>query len=466
MLLKKYIGDKKFYRMVLAIAVPVMIQNGITNFVNLLDNIMVGSLGTEAMSGVSIVNQFTFIYNLMVFGAVAAAGIFTAQYHGSEDLDGIRYTVRFKLLTCLVAGTLGVLLFARFGGSFIDLFLHTSDSQGDLALTHALGMEYLYVMLIGLLPYALSQVYASTMRETGQTVIPMLGSFVAVITNFVLNLILIFGLLGFPALGVTGAALATSISRVAELLFLVLYAHLKKDKFPYIRHLYRSLYIPRKLALRICIKGLPLMLNEILWAVSITLRNQCFSVRGLDAVAAMNIATTLQNVLNVVYIALGSAISIIVGRLLGAGELDKARDTARKMIAFTIFAASLVGVLCVGLSFLFPRIYNTSPAIRDLATYMIIVAALMLPFSSYCFSAYYTLRSGGRVLTTIIFDSVFMWVLVLPLCVVLAYLTDLDVRVIYAVSYLTEVVKAIFGALLLRGGSWVRRLVGNEEKSV
>lgn len=463
-MLKKYIGDRKFYRMVLTIAIPIMIQNGITNFVNMLDNIMVGRLGTEAMSGVSIVNQFTFIFNLLVFGGVSAAGIFTAQYYGNGDNEGIRHTFRFKFLISLGAGALGILLFALFGREFISLFLHTSEAQGNLESTMQYGLDYLRIMLLGLLPYSLAQHYASTMRETGETVIPMIGSILAVVTNFLLNLILIFGYLGAPALGVRGAAIATVVSRLVEFVFLLIWAHTHTGKFPYLIGAYRSLRIPRALAARITVKGLPLMANEFFWSLAVTMRNQCYSLRGLDVVAALNITTTLQNVLSVAYIALGNALAIIVGRQLGAGELEEARDSARKLQVFIVFAAAAFGALFAGAAFLFPLIYNTTAAVRSLSTYMMLISALVLPISAYGFAAYYTLRSGGKVMITFLMDSVFMWVVAMPVCAGLAYFTGMNIRLLFFLSQITEIIKCVLAYFLLRRGTWVRRLVGNEER--
>ena len=165
-MLKKYFGDRKFYKMVLLLAIPIMIQNGITNFVNMLDNVMVGQLGTEAMSAVSIVNNLMFVFNLTVFGAISSAGIFTAQYHGLGDRNGIRNTFRFKLIIIAVTGVIGIVAFIAGGDMLINMFLHDSESAGDLALTLDYAKTYLAIMLIGLFPYAISQAYASTLRET------------------------------------------------------------------------------------------------------------------------------------------------------------------------------------------------------------------------------------------------------------------------------------------------------------
>lgn len=456
--IKKYVGDKRFYKTVLAVAVPVIIQNGITNLVTLLDNVMVGRLGTEAMSGVSIVNQFVFIFNLLIFGAVSAAGIFTAQYYGSKNVEGMRYTFRFKFLINVIAAVIGIVCFAAFDDQLIGLFLLAEDTSGDVAATLAYGKKYLFVSLFGLVPYAVSQVYASTMRETGDTVTPMIASIVAVFTNFLLNLILIFGLLGFPAMGVVGAALATVISRFVELLILVLRAHIKVALYPYIKGAYRSLKIPKELFFRIAVKGLPLMFNEFFWSIAIMLRNQCYSTRGLEVVAAMNIQSTLLNVFNVVYLSLGSSIAIVVGNLLGAGKLDEAKDTDRKMIAFSVMCAIGMAMLFVGASFVFPMLYNTTDTARSIATYLMMIAACTMPFNAFANASYFTLRSGGSVAVTFIFDSGYMWGVVIPVSLMLSYLTGLNIFILFPLCQATEILKAVFGGILLKKIRWAKQL--------
>lgn len=463
MFLKKYVGDRNFYKRVLTIAIPIMIQTGITNFVSLLDNIMVGKLGTESMSGVSIVNQFIFIFNLLIFGAVSAAGIFTAQYHGNGDDEGKKYTFRFKFLINVAAAIIGMIVFAAFDDALISLFLHSGSAEGDLALTLEYGKSYLKIMLIGLIPYALSQVYASTMRETGETIMPMTASVVAVVTNFVLNYILIFGKLGFAPLGAEGAAIATVISRFGELAILVVWAHTHKEKCSYLVGAYRSIYIPKALFISIILKGLPLMLNELFWALAITLRNQCYSTRGLDVVAAQNISSTIVNLFNVVYMAIGSSIAIIVGNELGAGKLEGAKDTARKMLAFSMTCSTALGGVMIIFSNIFPSIYNTTDDVRALAAYMIIISALTMPFCACAHSSYFTIRSGGKVLVTILFDSVYMWVLILPLSFILSRSTDMNIHLLFGICQSTEIIKAALGLAVLKKGTWVQQIVADEK---
>ncbi len=457
MKLKGLIGDRAFYARTLKIAIPIIIQNTVTNLVNLLDNLMVGSLGTELMSGVAIVNQFVFIFNLAVFGAISAAGIFTAQYNGRADKEGVRYTMRAKFIICAVIGLLGVGVFAFFGDSLISMFLH-EGAEGDLELTLAAGKEYLVYILIGLIPYAISQVYASTLRETGQTVVPMISSVVSVVTNFVFNGILIFGLFGAPALGVVGAAIATSLSRFAELLILVIWTHRNKEKCPFAVGVLRSLHVPKELAKQIALKGLPILCNEFLWSLSVTMRNQCYSTRGLEVVAAINIAITLQNLLSVSYFALSNSIGIIVGNLLGAGKLDEARDTDKKLLAFATFAGVCMMVIQAALSPIIPLFYETSELVRGMATYFIICFAVSMPFAALATSSYYTIRSGGRVIVTMLFDSIYAWTIVMPTAFALAYFTDISIYYLLPIMLIVDNLKLIPGLILVKKGIWVKQL--------
>jgi len=462
---KKFIGDRAFYKKVLAISVPMMIQMGVTNFVSLLDNIMVGQLGTEAMSGVSIVNQFVFVFNLLIFGAISAAGIFTAQYHGIGDTEGERHTFRFKFLINAASAVAAIVAFLAFDDELISLFLHDGSEKGNLALTLSYGKEYLKIMLIGMIPYAVSQVYTSTMRETGHTVTPMVASVSAVFINLVFNYIFIFGKFGAPALGVSGAAIATVISRFAELAILLVWGHANTDKCPYLIGAFRSFRIPRTLFVRIVAKGLPLMANEFFWSLAVTMRNQTYSTRGLDVVAGLNICTTVLNVFNVVYMSVGSSIAIIIGNLLGAGKTEEAKDEDRKMLAFSVVCGTALGLILIACSRLFPMIYNTTDEVRAIAAQMMIASAVTMPFCAFAHSAYFTLRSGGQVVVTFLFDSVFMWVVVLPISFAVAYGTDLGILWLFVICQSTEILKCIFGFLLLKRGTWVRQLVSKTQNS-
>lgn len=457
--MKKYIGDKKFYLMVLSVAVPIMIQNGITNFVSLLDNIMVGQIGTEQMSGVAIVNQLVLVFNLCIFGGVSGAGIFTAQYYGCGDQKGIRDTFRMKFLLSLLITAAGLLVFAFWGTQLISLYLHEAGEAGNLEATLLYARKYLRVMMVELVPFAIIQVYSGTLRETGETMLPMKAGIAAVFVNLILNYILIFGKFGMPALGVEGAAIATTISRFVELAIVAGWTHRNKERNSFITGVYRSMRIPGGLVAKVLVMGTPLMVNEALWSSGQAVLMQCYSVRGLSVVAAFNISSTISNVFNVVFIALGNSVGIIIGQLLGAGKMEEAKDTVRKLMFFSVGGCAVIGICLSAFAPLFPMIYNTTEEIRGLATRFIIVSSACMPVYAFVNVAYFTLRSGGKTLVTFFFDSVYSWVVNIPLAYVLSRYTGMHIIPLYFICQFIDIIKCMIGYILIKKGVWMNKIV-------
>lgn len=456
---KKYIGTGAFYRRYLYLALPMILQNAITNLVSFLDNIMVGQLGTEQMSGVAIVNQLIFVYNLAIFGAASAASIFGAQYFGKGDHKGHMYSFRFKLYATLLVTVIAMTLFASRGSQLISLYLTDTTGSGATEVALKYGLQYLAVMLFGLIPFAVNQSYATNIKETGQTMVPMIASFVAVGSNAVLDYLLIFGIEPFPKLGVVGAALATVLARYIEAGIVILWAHTHQTKNRYLEGAYRGFGIPKAELKAILVKGLPLMINEVLWAAGMTTVNQCYSIRGIAVVAGVNIAATITNLFNIVYIQLGACISIIVGQYLGAGDLEEAKDADNKMIAFSVFCCVIVAFCMFVLGRFFPRIYNTTDEIKSLAANFIAVSAMIMPFCSFSHASYFTLRSGGKTFVTFLFDSVFTWVVVVPVAYVLAHFTGLGIVSIYFFVQATELIKVIIGYFMVKSNVWLVQMV-------
>lgn len=455
---QKIFGDKAFYKMVLMVAIPIMIQNGITNFVGLLDNVMVGRVGTEQMSGVAIVNQLLLIYNLSIFGAISGAGIFGAQFFGCGDHKGVRHIFRFKIYACLLITLIGVAIFYLFGEELILMYLHGEGSEQSLDAALHYGKQYLAVMLFGLLPYGVEQVYTSMLRECGETMLPMKAGAAAVVVNCVLNIILIFGLFGFPALGVVGAAVATCIARVTQAAVVVIWTHRHAEKMPFVEGAFDSFVIPASLTGRVILQGLPLMINEVMWSAGMAVLMQCYSVRGLDTVAAINISSTITNLFNVVFVAMGSAISIIVGQLLGAGKLDEAKDTDTKLIVFSVLSCIVMGGLLILLAPLFPRLYNTSDEIKALAVAFMRVAAICMPLSGFVHAAYFTIRSGGKTFITFLFDSVYVWLVNIPAAYFLSRYTNMNIIPLYFICQAVDIVKCVIGFILIKKGIWLNTL--------
>lgn len=462
-LLNKYLGDKRFYKMLISVVVPIIIQNAITNFVNLLDNIMVGQTGTESMTGVSVANQLMFVFNIIIFGAISGAGIFTAQYHGQGDSTGVKYTLRFKIIICLLMAALGIVVFSGFSEQLVSLYMSDAESVGDPVLTLEFGKQYLAVMVFGRLPFALTQAYSGTLRETGETMVPMVSGIVAVLVNLCFNYILIFGKFGAPALGVVGAAIATVLSRYVEMLIVIVWTHTHRERNKFVAGLYKGMYIPAKVTKSIILKGTPLLLNEAFWSFGMAAIAQCYSTRGLDVVSANNIATTVSNLFNVVFISLGSAVAIIVGNALGSGDVEKAVDLDRKLIFTSVLSSMVLGLIMCGVAPFFPHLYNTEPEIKALATKLIIVVGVTMPLHAHLHACYFTLRSGGKTLITFLFDSISIWVINYTLVFSLTHWAPMvSVTMIMLADHLSNIIRCIVGSVLIKKRIWVNNLVGDK----
>ncbi len=456
---RSLIGDRAFYRAVMAIIVPVIIQNSISNFVNFLDNLMVGALGDAQMSGVSIANQLVFIFNLAIFGGLAGPGIFGAQFYGAGDIQGLRNTFRIKILESLALLAAAFVAFLGFGRPLISLFL---QGDGDPALAEEMlrnGHDYLMVILLGLPAFALTQCYAGTLRETGETRVPMAASVAAVLTNAVFNYLLIFGKLGLPRLEVVGAAAATVISRYVELVIVLVYTHRHADRFVFIQGAYRTLRVPGPLMKKVLKMGAPLLLNEVLWSVGMSALTAVYSLCGLTVVSALSITFTISNLFNSVYMSMGTAVSVMVGQALGAGKFDKAKGDVWRLIAFSVAMAVAMGLLLAAFSPLIPRAYGgVTEDVRQMATRLLIVTSCAMPLYAFAHCTYFTLRSGGKTVITFLFDSGYTWALSVPLALLMVKALHADIIVTYAVVEAANLIKCVVGYFFVRSGKWMQNL--------
>ena len=453
-------NNRAFFRRLLVITLPIILQNGISMFVSLLDNIMVGQLGTMEMSGVSVVNQLMTVFYITIYGAASGATIFTSQFYGSEDTKGIRYATRFKLYFCLLLTAVAGVLFIWQGDGLIRLFLEGEGSAEDAAQILAHGKIYLNCMLWGLIPFSMAHTYASTLRECGKTVPPMVASICSVLTNLLLNYLLIYGKFGFPALGVTGAAIATVIARYVEFAIVTIWTHLHHRENAFIEGFYRSFHIPGKLFRQIGIKSVPLLFNELMWSTGMAFLNQCYSTCGLDVVPALNIASTLANLAAVVCFAIGTAVSIIIGQMLGAGNGREEVLSASKKCLWTGLASGLVfGGLMLAVARLFPQLYNTTADVRALATQLIWLTALIwLPLHAFIHPVYFAIRAGGKTFITMMFDSGFLWLTMIPVAYILSRYTDLSILWLYTICNSMEIIKCAIGYVILNRGKWIQNL--------
>ncbi len=236
--------------------------------------------------------------------------------------------------------------------------------------------------------------------------------------------------------------------------------HGNKEKYRFTKHLYRTIRVPAALTKQILIKGTPLMLNETFWAGGVAILMQCYSVRGLNVVAAMNISNTISNLFNVVFIALGDSVAIIVGQLLGAGRMEEAKDTDTKLMTFSVLLCIVIGAL-IGArgSTLQHHLYNTTDEVRHMAAIFIVEVAMFMPVNAFLHASYFTLRSGGKTIITFLFDSVFIWVVSVPVAFCLSRFTGLSIYAIYFMVMSVDLIKCVIGFVLVKKGVWLQSIV-------
>ncbi|MBR4235312.1 MAG: MATE family efflux transporter [Clostridia bacterium] len=475
-LLKPYIGDRAFYASVMAIIVPIVIQSSISNFVNLLDNLMVGSVGEAQMNGVSISNNLIFVYNLAIFGGMSGATIFAAQFFGAGDKKGVRHSFRYSLIVGAVVTGAALIVLTVLRDTLLSLWINPEtfdDAQKQAAEllkaeeTLAAGRAYLDIMLWGLAPFALTNAYAGILRTTGDTKLPMVASVVSVFTNLVLNYLLIFDHGPFKGLGVKGAAIATVTARYVELAIILFCSHSRVrlgGAYAFLDGAYKRFSIPGKLLKSMFVKGLPLLINELLWSSGMTMLSRIYSLRGLTVVNAYTITSTLVNIFNVLFASMGTAASVMVGRSLGANDIGGAKDNARKIIAFEeMICVGTCIVLLLTANFL-PLVYTKSSLeAKALATRLIRICGLVLPLQGFAHCTYFILRSGGKTVITFLFDSVYTWAVPVPLAFLLIKCETLGIVAIYAICSSAEIIKDVLGYILLKKGVWIHNIVSGTE---
>ncbi len=457
-----FFGDRAFYRGVLSIVTPILSQNLVANAVFLLNNVMVGRLGTLQISAVGIVNQLLFIFNLCVMAVLSSAGIFATQYGGAKNEAGVRQCFRVKILMASALSAIFISIFWIAPQRFIAPFLEDAESAAARAETMRYALSYMRGMLPGLFAFSISQAYAGALREQGETRLAMVASFITVFVNLCLNYLFIYGRMGFPQIGVLGAALATTISRIVELGVLGIAAHRRKDRYRFLIGAYDNMHVNGLLWRSIAIRGFPLLANEFLWSTGIAMILKCYSTRGIAAVAACNIASNVNNLFAVVYIAMGNAVAIMVGQALGANDIDKARALVWKLMA-TMFLATLAtcGIMLLSAPKIL-GIYEAEHEVKETASAILRILALCMPLFSISHCCFFTLQSGGRTDITFLFDCVSTLVLNLGCAWIIARFTNLPIVPMYACIEGVGQLKDILGVTLVKKGIWAKHIVASD----
>lgn len=454
---KKFIANKVFYKHVLALAVPLMIQQLVTSSLNLVDNLMIGQLGDAALGGVAASNRFFIIGLFSVMGVLSAAAVFIAQYFGAKDEDNMKEAFRFSIVSALGISMIFFALATFFPEKIIGFF--TDDKDILVA-----GVQYMSIVGIAMIPQALSGSMASAMRSVGETRIPLYIGIFAVLTNATLNYLLIFGHLGLPELGIQGAAIATVIARLVELSLLLMV--MKNRVFHFTTRIADLLRISKRNIKKISVKALPLMTNELFWSFGMATLFKFYATRGGEVISGISIAGTTADLFFVLFGGMAVATTIVISQPLGANDLDTARKNGYYMLGFSSSLAVLFGMAMFATSYLVPQFYNVSAESQNIAATILRIQSVMFWIYMSTAQSYFILRAGGDMKSTLLMDAGFMWFVNIPIVGLVAYLTGVNIYVLFIVGQSTDFIKLTLAYRLIKKERWLNNLTLDEFEHV
>ena len=448
-------GSPSFYRGALGIVVPVMLQMVITSMISLVDNFMVAGLGDVKMAAVNVANQINFVYLVVVNAACLAGGIFLSQHRGANDAEGMRQSLRFKLIVALCVAAFHTFLCLTFPEVLIRVMLG-GNAQAEPIVTE--GARFLRLAAPSFAPFAIAAAVGSSYRDIGRTKAPLVVSSCAAALCTFLNWILIYGALGAPRLEVGGAAIATDIARIAEVVAFLAYTALRKPAFAFRpRELF---HIDRRLFAAILGRSAMMFLSETAWVLSETIITALYNGRGgAETVAGMGAGWTIANIFFMAFGAVNTAASVIVGSALGAGKLEEARAKGRWILYGSIIFGAIVGAAAALSTFLIPLVFgNLSPDARLVTRGLVFVIATYIPLWTLLNAQFSLSRSGGDTAMGLWVDVGVTYAVFLPIAFGLAWWTSLGPVALFAVAKITDVGKISTAFWWLAKEKWVRNL--------
>lgn len=448
-MLKKYFGTRQFYREVTSIALPIMAQQFITTFVNLIDNVMIGSIGNIALTSVTVANRFFLIMNSILFGLCGAAGIYIAQYFGAKQKRKCQEVFNINMAFSTGAAVLLTVFIFVFPRFVIELF-----SKTPIIVSEA--TQYLAIAKYTYIPFAVSFTCMMALRAVGINKIQLKVGTVAVVTNTLLNYCLIFGNFGFPQMGIQGAAIATVVARIVEMMIYLTVLYRKRHFFSF--DLRGMIKINFGLLANLVRKAIPLTANEILFSLGQALIFMSYMRCDEYLAASISVVDTVANIMFIVFGGLSSAVSIMIGNKLGANELDEARDNARKLLCFALMVSLVIGSTCFVLAPLIPNMYNVDLAIKDAIVKLVRIKSIMINIYAFNVCIFFILRAGGDVVSTLVMDSVFLWVAGVFVSTVLSSFTAISLIMLYIVVESLDLIKLLVAIYFFKKERWVRNI--------
>lgn len=446
--------NKKFYKTLITLCIPIIIQNLLSNLINMVDTIMVGGLGEISVASIGIANQYFFLYNMALSGIIGGASLFIAQFYGKNDKLNIRKITGLSVISALMIG-ITFMIVALFSPKFIIYFFSKDLDVIKVATNYFSIIGFCYPII------AISNVFSMGSRSIRNPKLGMICSTISLFINIILNYVFIFGKLGMPALGASGAAIATVIARIIELILLVSYIYFIKDDYE-LRFTFKDIKLINKDLLKAYIsKTTPTFLNDTLWAFGTVLYAVAYSKAGISAIAASQIASSTGNffIVTAVCVAIGS--SIMIGNELGADNIKKAIHYSKKFAILVTLVGAIFGLLLImsipGLIKLFSVSDQLMPDIKKIFVIMGILMALKT-FNTFIIIG--VLRSGGDTKYALFLEMGCMWIVSLPLTFFAAY-KGLPIYILVGLTYTEEVVKLIFGVPRAISKKWAQNLVKN-----
>ena len=446
--------NKKFYKTLITLCIPIIIQNLLSNLINMVDTIMVGGLGEISVASIGIANQYFFLYNMALSGIIGGASLFIAQFYGKNDKLNIRKITGLSVISALMIG-ITFMIVALFSPKFIIYFFSKDLDVIKVATNYFSIIGFCYLII------AISNVFSMGSRSIRNPKLGMICSTISLFINISLNYVFIFGKLGMPALGASGAAIATVIARIIELILLVSYIYFIKDDYE-LRFTFKDIKLINKDLLKAYIsKTTPTFLNDTLWAFGTVLYAVAYSKAGTSAIAASQIASSTGNffIVTAVCVAIGS--SIMIGNELGADNIKKAIHYSKKFAILVTLVGAIFGLLLIisipGLIKLFSVSDQLMPDIKKIFVIMGILMALKT-FNTFIIIG--VLRSGGDTKYALFLEMGCMWIVSLPLTFFAAY-KGLPIYILVGLTYTEEVVKFIFGVPRAISKKWAQNLVKN-----
>ena len=440
----------KFFKKLLLISFPIILQQLFLNFASLLDTLMVGQLDEISISGVYVATQIVFVANLMIFGSIEGLSVFFSQFFGKKDDKHLKNTFAYKFVYSIIAAIFEIIIIAAFGENLVSLFVKTNQEI-------QVALDYLYIVIFSIVPFAISVTIASTLREIHHPVSPMVITAIGIIMNFFFNYLFIFGKLGFPTLGASGAAIGTLINRLVEMILLVIVVIVKK--YPFSQNFIHSFKIEKELSKRILLKSIPLFLNETLWSLTQIILVFFFTKCDSIATSVLPIVQTIFNLLFVVLLGLGNGVSIVVGNTIGESKYEEAQKQAYYSLMLTIASCLILGAFLASCSSLITSLYKgVGEEAKKIASKLIRFSSVYLLINGVNTSLFFLLRGGGKTGVVFFFDSFYGWVVSIPLAFVLSSCTNISFINMYIVVYLSDSLKMIVGFILLVSKKWYKNL--------